>query len=144
MALWSMSSGVDALIEVAAAAARLPVVTREERTIGPLLRPKRATRPRVVDLRSHRLATPLLALLLACGRHATPADCQLIVDRSVELQMRDQSETDPKAIAKRSAQVRAELDEDIKSCERDRRVTDKMMACVQSASTTAELDKCLK
>jgi hypothetical protein len=148
MALWSMSSGVDVRADVAgmvaAVAARLPVLTRKEPTIRPLGRPKRATRPRVVALRSYRLAMPLFALLLGCGRRATHADCQLIVDRSVEIQLRAQDETDAKAIAKREAEIRAELDDDIKSCERDRRVTDKMMACVQSASTTAELDKCLR
>jgi len=92
-----------------------------------------------------RMPMLLPALLLACGRHATQADCQLIVDRSVEIQLKEESPlTDAKAIAKRAAEIRAELDDEIKSCERDRRVTDKMMACVQSASTTAELDKCLR
>ncbi len=96
-----------------------------------------------------RLRQPLFALLPvvllcgACGRHATRADCQLIVDRSVEIELKERNETDPKAIAKREAEVRAELDVKIGSCERDRRVTDKMMACVQSASTTPDLEKCL-
>lgn len=86
---------------------------------------------------------PLVLLCGACGRHATRADCQLIVDRSVEIELKERNETDPKAIAKREAEVRAELDDKIGSCERDRRVTDKMMACVQSASTTPDLEKCL-
>jgi len=81
--------------------------------------------------------------MLGCGRRATHADCQLIVDRSVELQMKDLSETDPKVVAKREAEVRAELGEEIDTCERDRRVTEKTMTCVQRASTTPELDKCL-
>ncbi len=90
------------------------------------------------------IALPALVLLGgACGRHATRADCQLIVDRSVEIELKERNETDPKAIAKREAEVRAELDVKIGSCERDRRVTDKMMACVQSASTTPDLEKCL-
>jgi hypothetical protein len=98
-------------------------------------------------VRSARLAKPLLAILLlcsACGRRATHADCQLIVDRSVEIQLSAQSQTDPSAIAKRKAEIRAELDDRINSCERDRRVTDKMMACVQSASTTSDLQTCLQ
>jgi hypothetical protein len=86
---------------------------------------------------------PLVLLCGACGRHATRADCQLIVDRSVEIELKERNETNPKAIAKREAEVRAELDDKIGSCERDRRVTDKMMACVQSASTTPDLEKCL-
>ncbi len=93
-----------------------------------------------------RLAATLAVALLAsaCGRRATRADCQLIVDRSVEIQLKEQAESDPKAIAKREAEVRAELDDEIGSCERNRRVTDKMMTCVQSASTTSDLDKCLR
>jgi hypothetical protein len=105
---------------------------------------------RAVGRRAVFLARPIPLLLVllfagACGRRATQADCQLIVDRSVEIQLKEENPlTDAKAIAKREAEVRAELDEQIKSCERDRRVTDKMMACVQSASTTAELDHCLR
>jgi hypothetical protein len=83
------------------------------------------------------------AALAGCGRRATHADCQLIVDRSVELQLRDTAETDPKVIADREAAVRTALDGEIKSCERDRRVTEKTMTCVRSATTTEELDKCL-
>ena len=70
------------------------------------------------------LALVLSVLALACGRRATQADCQLIVDRSVELQMKEMSENDPTTIAKREAEVRAELDDEIKSCESERRVTE--------------------
>jgi hypothetical protein len=92
----------------------------------------------------HSGPLPLVTLLLGCGRHATHADCQLIVDRSVELQMRGASENDAEAIAKREAVVRAELEEEIHTCERDRRITDKIMACVRSASTSGELETCLR
>jgi len=78
----------------------------------------------------------------ACGRRATPADCQLIVDKSVELQMKAMSETDPAAIQEREAHIRGELQDELKQCE-TRRVTDKTMACVSAATSTTELDKCL-
>jgi len=81
--------------------------------------------------------------LVACGRRATPSDCQFIVDRSVELQLKELNLSDAAAIAERERQVRAELDDDIKSCE-SRRVTNKTMACVRSASSTHELDGCLR
>ena len=87
---------------------------------------------------------PLLLLCAACGRRATHTDCLLIVDRSVEVQLSEKGQTDPAAIAKRKAEVRAELDDKISTCERERRVTDKMMACVQSASTTSDLATCLQ
>ncbi|HEX3344709.1 MAG TPA: hypothetical protein VHS09_09065 [Polyangiaceae bacterium] len=100
--------------------------------------------PRRRPPRAWLLAAFFGLLSAACGRHATRADGQLIVDRSVEIEMKERSENDPTAIAKREAEVRAELDAKISSCERDRRVTDKMMACVKSASTTSDLEQCLR
>lgn len=79
----------------------------------------------------------------ACGRRATDADCRLIVDRSVELQMKELSRTDVGAIAQREQQVRAALEDEIRSCE-SRHVTDKTLACVRAASTLKELDTCLR
>jgi type IV pilus biogenesis protein CpaD/CtpE len=83
------------------------------------------------------------ALLAGCGRRATSNDCQLIVDKSVELQMKQMSLTDPSAIQKREQLVRSELDEQMKSCE-GRRVTDRMMACVRTASSSEEIESCLR
>jgi hypothetical protein len=88
-------------------------------------------------------ASVAVAVAGGCGRRATDADCQLIVDRSVELQMKEMSESDARAIAEREAQVRAALGDEIRSCE-SRRVTDKTIACVRSASTSKELDSCLR
>ncbi len=89
-------------------------------------------------------ATALFAAASSgCGRRATELDCQLIVDKSVELQLRESNQTSPEAIQKREEQVRAELGDEIKSCE-GRRVTEKTLACVQAAPTTQELDKCLR
>lgn len=87
----------------------------------------------------------LLGLLLTaeCGRRATDDDCRLIVDRSVELQMEEMSQNDKATIAEREKEVRAELQDEIKSCE-TRRVTDKTMACVRGAKTMRELDACLR
>src|SRR5580692_7573201 len=81
-------------------------------------------------------------LAVGCGRRATPADCQLIVDKSVELQMKSTAETDPKAVAEREVRIRAALGDQIKVCE-TRRVTDKTIACVQAAAATSELEQCL-
>jgi hypothetical protein len=89
------------------------------------------------------LALFFLSMLCACGRRATPGDCQFIVDRSVELQMKELNLSDAAAIAERERQVRTELDDDIKSCE-SRRVTEKTMACVRAASSTHELEGCLR
>ena len=89
------------------------------------------------------LAPALVSAAMGCGRHATDADCRLIVDKSVELQMQAMAETDGAAIAAREQQVRAALEDQIHACE-SRRVTDKTMACVRSAATMMDLDECLR
>ncbi len=78
-----------------------------------------------------------------CGRRATEADCQLIVNKSFELELQESNDTDMQAIRKREADVRTELDEKVAECER-RRVTQKTITCVRSAKTTGEIDKCLR
>jgi len=85
----------------------------------------------------------LASCVAGCGRRATEADCQLIVNKSVELQMKEMSETDAAAIAEREAHIRSELDEEIQSCE-TRRVTDRTIACVKAATATQELERCLR
>jgi hypothetical protein len=95
-----------------------------------------------VSTRSLAALAVTAALCAACGRRATPADCQLIVDKSVELQMKAMSETDPAIIRDRETHIRGELQDELKQCEA-RRVTDKTMACVSAATSSTELDKCL-
>ena len=111
-------------------------------------RPKRATRGRVVH--PHSVAWWAVAAsalfgptMTGCGRRATQLDCQLIVDKSVELELRQTNQTSADAIEKREEQVRGELQDEIKSCE-GRRVTEQTMACVHAATTTQELDACLR
>jgi hypothetical protein len=88
-------------------------------------------------------AAATLGLIASCGRRATHADCELIVDKSVELQLKELSATDAADVKKRVEQVRAALQDDIASCE-GRRVTDRTVACVQAAKATKELDQCLR
>lgn len=78
-----------------------------------------------------------------CGHRATQADCQLIVDKAVELQLKDMDLRDAPSIQQREQQVRAELGDEIKSCE-GRHVTDRTLACVRGATTPQGLDACLR
>src|SRR5271155_3899888 len=99
-------------------------------------------------MRSSRLlvvaALASLGVVLGgCGRRATEADCQLIVDKSVELQMKEMEKTDPVAIQKRQDALRHELEPEMKECV-GRRITDKMMACVRAAQQSADLETCVK
>lgn len=84
------------------------------------------------------------SLLAACGRHATQQDCQLIVDKSVELEMKESGTTDAAAISKRESDVRAALEDRIRACGRDLRVTGKTMTCVRAAQTSKEISDCLR
>lgn len=94
-------------------------------------------------LRSPGLLVALVVSLAACGRKATEADCQLIVDRSVELQMKEMEKAEREAIEKRQLQLRKELEGEMKDCV-GRRVTEKMMTCVRGAKSSDDLEKCVK
>jgi len=85
------------------------------------------------------------ASLAACGRTATEADCRLIVDRNVELQMKAMNLTDPDAIAKKQSEFRSdpEMKAELDACV-GRRVTDGMMKCVRSANTADEISQCMR
>jgi len=91
----------------------------------------------------------LLVLLLAsaalggCGRKATREDCEAVVDKNVELQLKALGVTDPAVVGKRREEMRASMREDIETCV-GKRVTDSMMGCVKTAETAEKIDKCLR
>ncbi len=85
----------------------------------------------------------LLSSAAGCGRKATQADCDLIIDRYVEVQMHAMNINDPVAIEKRAAQMRADMKDQLKDCV-GKRVTDSMLACVKQAQTNDEIDKCTR
>ena len=84
------------------------------------------------------------SLVFGCGRKATEADCQLIVDRNVEVTMRAMSnQPDQAAITKKQEELRAEMKDGLKDCV-GRRVTESMMDCVKSAKTQDEINACIR
>jgi hypothetical protein len=98
-----------------------------------------AARPVVLAI----VTIPLFFSLAACGRKATEADCNLIINRNVEVQMKAMHIDDAPTIAKKQDELRAQMKDDLKDCE-GRRVTDKMMSCVGSAQTGDEVTECLR
>jgi hypothetical protein len=103
-----------------------------------VVRPSRRPRPLTA------LAGLVLLLVLAgCGRKATREDCEAVVDRNVELQLKALGVTDGATIGKRRDEMRASMREDIDKCV-GKRVTDGMMACVKLAETAEKIDKCLR
>jgi hypothetical protein len=83
------------------------------------------------------------AILGGCGRKATREDCETVVDRNVELQLKALGVTDPALVAKRREDMRASMRDDIDKCV-GKRVTDAMMTCVKTAETAEKIDKCLR
>ncbi|MDB4947257.1 MAG: hypothetical protein JWP97_6791 [Labilithrix sp.] len=96
---------------------------------------------------AHLLTSTWLVLsvtaLAGCGRKATREDCDAVVDRNVELQLKALGVTDPGVVGKRREEMRASMKEDIDRCV-GKRVTDGMMSCVKSADTAEKIDKCMR
>lgn len=85
----------------------------------------------------------MMLALLGCGRKATLEDCQMVVDRNVEVEMKRQKVTDSAQIDKRKTEIRKELEPLVKECV-GKRVTDSMMKCVKNADTSAAIDECMR
>ena len=80
-----------------------------------------------------------------CSRHATTAECAALLDRYVELLVREQ---DPKAAdaeiahQKEATRAKAENDPSFASCPRE--VSAKAAHCAMSAVNVDEFEKCLE
>ncbi|MBX3216320.1 MAG: hypothetical protein KF850_30045 [Labilithrix sp.] len=85
----------------------------------------------------------LLLLAVGCGRKATRADCEAVVDKNVEVKLRADGVTDPPLVQKRKEELRESLKDDIDKCV-GKRVTDGMLTCVKGAETAEQIDKCLR
>ena len=81
--------------------------------------------------------------LVACGRKATREDCEMVVDRNIEVKLKSDGVTDPAIIQKRKDELKPNLKEDIDKCV-GKRVTDGRMKCVKTAETPEQIDKCLR
>ncbi len=107
---------------------------------APIRAPVRALAPLA---RALTLALFLAPVLVGCGRKATREDCEVVVDKNVELQLKALGVTDPAVVIKRRDEMRAAMRDDIDKCV-GKRVTDGMMTCVRSAETADKIDKCLR
>ena len=88
-------------------------------------------------------AAAIVLVSVACGRPATREDCELIIDKNVELEMKQMKIDDPVAIEKRKTEIRATMEGQLKGCI-GKRVTDGMMKCVRNAKSTDEIDGCMR
>lgn len=83
-------------------------------------------------------------LLLGCGRPATVQDCEQIVARITELELKKANITDPEEIRAEVEQSKAAFrDQTMAQCV-GRRVTEKFLGCIASAQSAGQLlEDCL-
>jgi len=91
----------------------------------------------------------LASLVGACGHPATEAECKIILERIVELELRSQKVNDPTEITKRRNESLGLTADGGRSDLLDgcvgRHITDRALACVQSAETAMEItEHCLQ
>jgi hypothetical protein len=91
----------------------------------------------------------LAALVSGCGHPATEAECQAIVERIVELELKAQKVTDPAEIAKRRGESLGASGDGgrpdvLQGCV-GKHITDRALTCVRNAETASEItDRCLQ
>ncbi len=84
-----------------------------------------------------------LTLALGCGRHATQADCELILDRMVVVKLKQKNITDADSIAKMQTVLRKDAEADFPGC-LGRRISDSAMECIKKADSQEAIVKCLR
>lgn len=91
------------------------------------------------------LALPGAALLIAgCGHPATADECNAIIAKSAELELRAQNVTDPAIIAERIEAVKKQRGEELLQRCVGKRITERALACVGRATSPKEVDACLE
>ena len=79
-----------------------------------------------------------------CGHPASPEECNAIIAKSAELELRAQNVTDPAVIAQRIEAVKTARGEELlKRCV-GKRITERALACVGRAGSPKEVDACLE
>ena len=84
--------------------------------------------------------------LFATGcRRATEQDCERIIDRIVELELKDQGIKDPQLIEQRKSETRKKKREELLAGCVGKRISESALACIDKAQTADEItEKCLR
>ena len=82
-------------------------------------------------------------MLLGCGRHATRADCEVILDRMVVVKLKQKNITDAPTVARMQADLRKDAESDFPDCV-GRRISDSALECIKKAETQEAIVKCLR
>ncbi|MEZ4300295.1 MAG: hypothetical protein R3B70_35445 [Polyangiaceae bacterium] len=79
-----------------------------------------------------------------CGHPATVEECNILIDKSAELELRSQNVNDPAIIEERTKAVQAARGDDLRKKCVGKRITQDALACVQQATSPRAFDKCLE
>lgn len=89
--------------------------------------------------------TVLSLLSMHCGHPATEKECEEIVDKIVELELRAQNVKDEATIAQRKIDARAARGKELLAQCQGRKVTEAAMTCVRNATTYEQIEnQCLR
>ena len=86
----------------------------------------------------------LSAALAGCGHPATREECDQLLAKSAEIELRGQNVTDPATITERTAVARAtpKMVEFAAQC-LGKRITQSALDCIHKATTADQYDRCL-
>jgi hypothetical protein len=79
--------------------------------------------------------------LFGCGRPASEQDCQMIFEKSIEVEMRSLDKADPATLSKKQKELSEAFAPEVKQCV-GKRVTEGTLNCIRGAKTPAELGHC--
>ena len=79
-----------------------------------------------------------------CGHPASVEECNVIIEKTTELELHAQNVKDPAIIAERVAAVKTARGDELRKRCVGKRITDRAVACVQRAQTPKEVDACLQ
>lgn len=99
------------------------------------------------SLRALARALPAVAIVLlgACGHAATPQECEEILDKVVELELRGQYVNDPATLEQRKKAAREAKAKDLLPKCTGRKITNEAMACIRGAQSYDDIDnRCLR
>ena len=81
---------------------------------------------------------------LGCGHPATEKECEEILQRSAELELRSRNITDAEIIKARVAAAREAKRDKLMGMCIGRRITEDAMGCIREAGTSEDLEACLQ
>jgi len=87
------------------------------------------------------LVPAIVAFTTGCGRPATESDCQLIVDKNIEVAL--DPGLDAKTRTEKLDGYKKQLEGDVKACV-GKRITESYLTCVKAAKTEADIRNCGK